>query len=469
MKYKKIHFVGIKGVGMTPLAIIAHEAGGVVTGSDVAETFITDHALQKAGISVFSEFSSEHSSTADLVITTGAHGGFTNPEVSAAREKNIPILTQGQAVGEFMHGEIFGRTFTGVSVAGSHGKTTTTAMIATMLSENKKDPSYIIGTSEIASLPLPGHFGKGQVFVAEADEYATEPIADKTPKFLWQHPRFLVITNIELDHPDIYASVEDVRAAFLSFAKQLPESGVLIVCGDNPQVQLLLKEYSGNMITYGLSPKNDFVLSRVSVSGEQTFFWVENKGATLGQFVLKQSGEHNCLNALAALIVSQELGLSLDECKKGLLAFTGTKRRMELLGSTKDGTIVMDDYAHHPTEIMSTLKAVRLSYPKHRIITIFQPHTYSRTKTLFTEFGKAFFGTDTLLLMDIFGSAREEIDLSISSEKLAHEIKKSFISVVYTPKEKDVLEYLSSQKLTHNTIIITMGAGNVYHLAQKIL
>src|SRR5476651_368276 len=188
MKKKSIHFVGIKGVGMTPLALVAKEAGFVVSGSDVGEEFITDEILRESEIIPLIGFSSEHIASPDLVITTGAHGGYDNVEVQTAKEKPIPVITAGEAVGQFMAGEVLGRTFKGISVAGTHGKTTTTAMIATIMKETGFDPSFIIGTGNVGSLGTPGHFGKGKYFVAEADEYATEPKYNKTAKFLWQHP-----------------------------------------------------------------------------------------------------------------------------------------------------------------------------------------------------------------------------------------------------------------------------------------
>ena len=221
---KNIHFVGIKGVGMTPLAIIAKEAGMHVTGCDVEKEFITDESLREANIEVFPGFSANHITTlTNLVITTGAHGGFDNPEVLRAKSLNIPILTQGEAVGEFMKGGILSRDFEGISVAGTHGKTTTTAMIATVLNKCRLDPTYLIGTSMISSLGLPGHLGKGKFFVAEADEYATEPNYDKTSKFLWQNPRIGIITNIEYDHPDVYASEQEMIDAFIKFAQKIEE------------------------------------------------------------------------------------------------------------------------------------------------------------------------------------------------------------------------------------------------------
>ncbi len=356
-KIKHIHFVGIKGVGMAPLAIIAKEAGFKVSGCDIEEEFITDEPLKKAGIKPLTGFSEEHLENVNLVITTGAHGGFDNPEVEHARYTGISVMMQGQAVGEFMKGDFLKKKFFGISVAGSHGKTTTTAILATVLKEAGLDPSFLVGTGNISSLGAPGHFGKGKYFVTEADEYANEPKHDKTPKFLNQRPQIIIITNIEFDHPDIFNSLDQIRVAFLKFANLLPKEGVLIANGDDPQIQKLLGEFPGRVITYGMGEKNDFRLSRVSQSQEQTFFWVEHKNLSLGEFRLSVPGVHNALNATAVIAACFELGLNPEVIKKALPAFQGTKRRFEFLGEKK-GVLFFDDYAHHPTEIKATLPQV---------------------------------------------------------------------------------------------------------------
>lgn len=470
-KAKKIHFVGIKGVGMAPLAIIAKEAGCSVSGSDIEDVFITDEVLKKAGIEPLKGFSENHiQNTLDLVITTGAHGGFDNPEVLVAKNRNIPVVTQGEAVGMFMKGTVFGREDTkGISVAGCHGKTTTTAMIATILKDYGMDPSFVIGTGAIESLGLPGHYGKGSFFIAEADEYATEPKYDKKPKFLWQKPEIAVITNIEFDHPDLYANIDEVRVAYEQFSKVVEPTGFLIVCGDDRQVGKLLSTYTGKVITYGFSEKNDYVLKDVRISSGQTFFWAEAYGANLGQFSLKVIGEHNALNALCAALVGLEAGIPIEAIKKGLLSFVGTKRRFEFLGTLPSGALVFDDYAHHPTEIEKTLTSMRKNYPKHHITCIFQPHTYSRTKQFFSEFSQAFSAVDTLILTDIYSSLREEIDLGVSSELLVDTIRHNKKEVFYRKTLQDVIEYIASNQYNSKHILITMGAGDVYKIAEQIL
>lgn len=468
-KIKKIHFVGIKGVGMAPLAIIAKEGGFKVTGSDISEEFITDSLLKKAGITAYTGFDEKNVEAVDLVITTGAHGGFDNPENVQAKKMRIPIWTQGEAIGKFMNGLIFGKTFDGVSVAGSHGKTTTTAMIATILKENRLDPSFLIGTGYIPSLGSCGHLGKGRYFVAEADEYASEPKYDKTPKFLWQHPKVGVITNIEFDHPDLYSSIDQIRHEFLNFSNNINKNGTLVACVDDLETSNLLKEYKSHVITYGFSKHADFNIERLSIEQDKMFFWVNAKNTSLGEFILNITGEQNALNALCAIVVCLELGLSIENIKTGLTKFLGTKRRFEFVGYLSSGAYLYDDYAHHPTEIKKTLAAFKKTFPNKKIVCIFQPHTYSRTKSLFEQFISSFSLSDTVLIVDTYSSLRKEVDNSVSSKLLAESISKIHKEVLYTPKAEDVVKYLDQKGFGKEYIIITMGAGDVYKIASYLL
>lgn len=464
----RVHFVGIKGVGQTALAIIAKEAGFKVTGSDIGEEFITSVCLEKAGIEPINNFSPDNIKDQDLIITTGAHGGFDNIEVQTAKKRGIKVITKGEAVGLFMKGEIFDRNFSGISVAGSHGKTTITAMIATILFQNSLDPSYLVGTGEIPSLGLPGHFGRGKYFIAEADEYATEPKYDRTAQFLWQYPEIAVFTNIELDHPDIYESVEQVRGVFLKFTKNIKKDGVLIANGDDGEVRELLKDYAGRKVTYGFSPECNLQLAKVRISETQTFFWVNSNGISLGEFTINVPGEHNALNALGAIAAAFEANVPLEGIKKGLYTFRGSKRRFEYIGKLPSGALLYDDYAHHPTEIKQTLRTFRQSFPKSNLICIFQPHTYSRTKELFEQFSRSFDDCNTVILTNIFPSLREKEDKTVSSEKLAQNIAKFNRKVVFLPTLSNVVEYIDQKDFDAKTVVITMGAGNVYKIAEKL-
>ena len=467
-RVKSIHFVGIKGVGVAPLAIIAKQAGIQVTGSDVAEVFITDNALEKSGIVPLVGFSPEHIRDPDLVITTGAHGGYDNPEVIAAKAQGIPVLTKGEAVGQYMNGAILGRDFMGVAIAGSHGKTTTTAILTTIFSECGKDPSYIIGTGSIGSGLLPGHLGKGDYFIAESDEYATEPTYNHKAQFLWMYPRIALITNIEHDHPDIYPSLDSVVEVFQEFVSNIKTGGLLVGNADDLRVDKILKDYKGRSISYGLSPRNDYILTRVHASGEQTFFHVFFQGADLGEFRILLSGEHNALNALGAVVVAIDAGLPLEAIKRALVKFTGAKRRLEYKGQLVSGAYVFDDYAHHPTEIRSTLKALKMRYPTSRIVAIFQPHTFSRTKVLLNEFLQAFDGANEVIVTDIFASAREGIDEDISSKILIEKMSLNHTNVTYAPTPSEAALLIMKQHLGENTVVVFMGAGDIYHAIETL-
>jgi UDP-N-acetylmuramate--alanine ligase len=466
--YKHIHFVGIKGVGMTALAVLIKEAGIQVTGSDIGEQFITDMTLHSAGITPLVGFESIHVNEADLVITTGAHGGFDNPEVVSAKEKGIRVISLAEAIGMVMNGELLGRKLQGISVAGTHGKTTTSALIATIMKHNDFDPSYFIGTSYIPALGNSGHYGSGDFFVVESDEYATEPIHDKRPKFLWQHPHIAVFTNIELDHPDIYPDVDSVRSVFLEFANQIESGGVLIADGDDPEIQKLLQDYSGRLITYGFDESNDFIVSNQHVVGGTTVFDASIFGTPLGAVTIHIHGDHNILNAAAAIVAGLESSIPMDKIKAALLKFTGTVRRLEYKGALASGAILYDDYAHHPTEVNKTLAAVRGMYPDKQIICVFQPHTYSRTKALFDDFTRCFSTADEVVILDIYSSAREEKDLSISSELLVNELKKTHNNAIFLPTLSDVVKYLNNRQIGGDTVIITMGAGNIYRIEELL-
>lgn len=466
---RSIHFVGIKGVGMAPLAVIAKEAGFVVSGSDIAAGFITDKMLRASEIIPAVGFAADNIGNPDMVITTGAHGGFDNPEVIAAKERQIPVMTQGEAVGFFMQGDLFGRSQKGISVTGTHGKTTTSAMIATLLQSAGLNPSWVIGTSDIPSLGVSGHFGKGEYFVAEADEYANEPHYDKTPKMLLQKPTVAVITNIEHDHPDLYPKLEDVYAAFEEFLCSIPQQGTIICNGDDPKIKKTLQKISAHVITYGFSPDNDYVLVSTSmVKGVQKviFQLPDNRQ---GEFDLQVMGEHNGLNALAAYIIGEVLGLSKPSIQKGLGAFIGTKRRLEYIGQLQSGALLYDDYAHHPTEVEKSLKALKQKYPGKRIVCLFQPHTFSRTKLLFDQFIDSLKIADILLLVEIYPSAREENDPSISSKHLVDTLQKSGKEVAFAQKLENVVQYLRQKHFGEDSIIVTMGAGDIYTIANEIL
>ncbi|MBI3956342.1 UDP-N-acetylmuramate--L-alanine ligase [Candidatus Gottesmanbacteria bacterium] len=422
-KIKRIYFVGIKGVAMAALAVWAKETGKIIAGSDVGEEFPTDEELRKAGIAVHEGFDEAHfvAFKPDLVIYTGAHGGRDNPQVQEAMKQKIPSLPHGKALGMAMEGK------RQISVAGSHGKTTTSAMIATILTQAGLDPSYAIGCGSIRGLGAAGHAGKGEWFVAEADEYVTDPGHDQTPRFLWQTPEILVVTNIDFDHPDVYADLTAVQQAFVALQRK---SKLTIINADDPASSVL--RGAQRVILFGHTRLPDVSL--------QIF------------------GVHNMLNAAAAFTACEAIGIARDVIKRGLERFGGTKRRLEKLGEVR-GAVIYDDYAHHPKEIQATIAAIRQQYPSRRVIIVFQPHTYSRTKALLTDFSRALVKADIALVTDVYASARE----AQTEEGLVQRL-----GGIYAPTRNDVSEWLEKE-LNENDVIVFMGAGDIYQWARKIL
>lgn len=421
---KRIYFVGIKGVAMAALAIWAKEAGKIVVGSDVGEEFPTDEELKKAEIDVHEGFDVTHlvAFKPDLVIYTGAHSGRDNPQVLEAMKRAVSSVPHGKALGMAMEGK------RQISVAGSHGKTTTSAMVSTILSQAGLDPSYAVGCGSIRGLGAAGHFGKGDWFIAEADEYVTDPGHDMTPRFLWQKPDELVVTNIDYDHPDVYPDLAAVQQAFVTLQRQ---SKLTIINADDPISSVLAG--GENVMTFGISEE-------------------------LSELHLQVVGRHNMLNAAAAATACRTIGIAWEDIKRGLERFGGTKRRLEKLGEVR-GALIYDDYAHHPKEIDATIAALRVLYPDRRLIVVFQPHMYSRTKALLIDFSHALKKADVALVTDIYASAREIQAEQGFAKRLGG---------LYAPTRKDVTEWLTKE-LKEGDVVVFMGAGDIYQWSRSIL
>ncbi len=423
---------------MAALAVYAKERRFAVSGCDVEEEFPSDEVLKKGGIKPLVGFSGDHVmqlTGSRLVIYTGAHGGRKNPEVAVAIEAGIAALPHGQALGLFMEGKRH------ISVAGSHGKTTTAAMIATILTQAGYDPSYAIGCGEIGGLGLPGHCGRGDWFVAEADEYVTDPGHDATPRFLWQRPEILVITNIDFDHPDVYSSLADVKEAFQKLRDKVPASGEIITPAD-------------------------VHITNIHFAGGSTYFRMDIEGVTLPEFMLQVPGRHNGINAALAAAAANHVGVPWDEISKGLAKFTGAKRRFEKIGEI-GLTNFYDDYAHHPAEIGATLSAARSWFPKRKIIAVFQPHTYSRTKALLNEFARSFSDADFAIVTDIYASTREHDTLGISGQTLAEKVAQNHRNSFFAKGKEEVKKILDA-KVSDGDIVIFMGAGDIYKWGRQI-
>lgn len=447
-----VHFVGIKGVAMTALSIIAKQKGLRVTGSDTEEVFPTDEVLQRFGISSVAGFSPRNVPACDLVVYTGAHKGLLNVEVEEAKRRQIPVLSHGKALGLFMKDK------KALSVAGSHGKTTTSALIAFVLNQAGWKPSFAIGCGEIMKLKTSAAWNTGDYFVAEADEYVTDPTADVTPRFLWQNPYGLLITNVDFDHPDVYKDIKAVKQAFTQFVHNVVAHGIIVVNADDPNSLEVVSNTQVRVVTYGLRNQAAYMLSNVAQNEGATRFSISEKGRDMGTFRLSIPGEHNALNALGAYALLREIGVESSTIQKYFPLFTGTKRRFELIASKND-KLLYDDYAHHPAEIAATIAAARSWYPKKRILVIFQPHTFSRTKALLTEFAAALSAADIAIITDIYASARESKDDTISGKTLCDLVDSD--KRIYAPEKADVLQYLRHNS-TQNDLILSMGAGSIY-------
>lgn len=455
----KVHFIGIGGSGLSAIARFMLESGDTVTGSD-RELSPFAVKLQKAGATVYIGHHPRNVAGADWVVRSSAIPD-DNAEVQAATAANIPVYKRSDFLGHLMNDK------TGIAVAGTHGKTTTAGMIAWVLTELKRDPSFIIG-GVVNDLGVNAHAGRGNVFVIEADEY------DRM--FLGLKPRIAIVTNLEHDHPDCYPTFKDMYTAFESFVDLLPADGTLIVCADDGGATSLInhaRQTGKGVVGY-------------TVQGELTINspnWIQARGLTpnsMGGFSfevasnlggdlssakvdLQVPGQHNVLNALSVLAIIDLLGLSTQEAAKSLAKFSGTGRRFEIRGEV-GGVTVIDDYAHHPTEITATLSGARARYPEQRIWAVWQPHTYSRTQTLFTDFSRAFKDADEVIVSEVYASREPKQDFT-SAEVVS---AMPHASARYIATLGEISNYLIKQ-LKHGDVLLVLSAGDADRISTDVL
>lgn len=455
----KIHLIGIGGSGLSAIARFLLESGDTVTGSDrVLSPFAAE--LQKAGATVYIGHHPRNITGADLVVRSSAIPD-DNPEIEAALAANIHVYKRADFLGQLMAEK------TGIAVAGAHGKTTTTAMIAWVLTELKRDPSFIIG-STMSNLGVNAHAGKGSAFVIEADEY------DRM--FLGLKPRIAIVTNLEHDHPDCYPTFEEMFAAFESFVDLLPADGTLIVCVDDSGAASLIphaRKAGKTVVGYAIQSEMtinspNWIQARAlkpNSLGGFSFEVASNLSGDLSsaKVDLRVPGEHNVRNALAVLAVVVLLGLSTQKAAKALAKFSGTGRRFEIRGEAK-GVTVIDDYAHHPTEISATLSAARARYPERRIWAVWQPHTYSRTQMFFTEFSRAFKDADEVIVSEVYASREPKQDFT-SAEIVS---AMPHASARYIATLKEISHYLIKQ-LQPGDVILTLSAGDANQICTDVL
>lgn len=449
-KVKKIYIIGIEGAGTSAIAQAYQNLGMEVSGSDNGDHFYQD-VLAAKNIKVFAEFDARNlPDDADLVIHSTAFAK-NNPELKKAAEKNIPILSYPEALGE-----LFQEKF-GIAVSGTHGKTTTTALLGECLREAGVDPSVIVG-SKVQQWQGNVLSGKGNFFVAEADEYQN--------KLQYYHPLAAILTNVDWDHPDFFPTVGEYVQVFADFVAKIPKHGFLIYCGDDAAAEKVSRAASCEKLSYGFSEDDDYQISIQLAAGPEQEFKITRQKEDLGIFKLPLPGRHNILNAAAAIAVCHKLKLDLERVKTALRNFQGTVRRFEYIGK-KNGALLIDDYAHHPTEIKATLKAARERYPEKNIWTVFHPHTFTRTKALLHDFAQSFDDASRVIVIDIYGSAREEQG-GVSSHNLVDLINKY---------DRDKAEYIPTidaaqkfliDKIGENDVVISMGAGDVWRVTKTL-
>lgn len=447
---KNIHFVGIGGIGMSGIAEILTNYDLRISGCDAQASEIT-HRLQKDGIPVTIGHDAAHLHNVDLVVISSAVRQ-DNPEVRRAREIRVPVIRRAEMLGEIT------RLKRGIAVAGTHGKTTTSAMTAQILSEVGLDPTLIIG-GVLRNIQSNARLGRGEYLVVEADEY------DRS--FLTLNPALAVITNIEADHLDCYRDLDDIRDSFAQFASKVPFYGVVIGCVDDPSVAALLDSLPKRAVRYGLGPRATLRATNLRFSGEVTSFDVEYHRKKLGTATLRVPGEHNVRNALAALGVALELDVPFQRAAAALEKFRGVERRFQILGNYK-GAMVVDDYAHHPTEIRATLEAARRSYPDRRLVALFQPHLYSRTRDFYQEFAEALGQADQAYLTPIYPAREEPIPGVTSDLIVAAAVKRGAANVTLVDRGGSELVDFMRSVLKTGDLFVTMGAGDIFRVGEEL-
>lgn len=454
---ENIFIVGIKGVAMANIALILKKIGKNVTGSDVSEEFITSDLLRKNNISCHIGFDPfKLPLNTELVIYSAAHQGRDNPQFVEAKKRKISVISQAEFLGQLTN-----EFKTTIAVCGSHGKTTTSSLLSYALIKLGTKPSYMVGSPTFNNY-VGGDFKSKDFFVIEADEYGVNPPLDKSPKFNFLNPDYILCTNIDFDHPDVYKDLNEVKTAFLKFFT----GHKLVVCQDDKStIQSINRLNDFQYLTYGFNFSADLVISNPRFSQNGSSFALNLNKKSLGDFNISLFGEKNISNAAGAVLTLLQLGFSAEKIKLAIKGFRGAKRRFEKIFKKND-TYLFDDYGHHPKEIEATLLAARNRFPKRRIIVIFQPHTYSRTQALLKDFSSSLSLADKSFVLPIFASARENAgNFNITSNDIA---KLNPSKITYMAAEDDLILHLTSYIL-HSDVVFTMGAGDVYKLKNDII
>jgi UDP-N-acetylmuramate--alanine ligase len=447
---RHIHMVGIGGIGMSGMAEILLLRGYKVSGSDQSISETTER-LKELGADIYENHDATNIEGADVVVYTSAVIAEENEETREAMARKIPVIKRSEMLAELM------RMKYGIGIAGTHGKTTTTTMTGHVVQDGSFDPTIIVGGRVHSFDKTNAVVGKGDIIIVEADEY------DRT--FLRLSPSMVVITNIEAEHLDIYKDLEDAKDAFVEFASKVPFYGAVVVCLDDPEVRSILPRIKKRIISYGYNPQARIRATNISQNGIYSSFNVLVNNETLGEIHLKAPGDHNIKNSLAAIAVGRELGIPFEKIKSGLERFRGVFRRFQLKLETDD-IIVIDDYAHHPTEVQATIQGARKGWPERRIVAVFQPHLYSRTLQMYKEFGLSFFDAEVLVVTDIYPSREKPIE-GVSGTMISDTAKNYGHKHVFYFKDKKELPERLKEIVKPGDIVITMGAGDIYRYGEQ--
>ncbi len=447
-KVKKVHFVGIGGIGMSGIAELLINLGFEVTGSDMKTTNITAN-LQKHGAVIHEGHKPENVNDSDVLVYSSAVQ-MDNPELQRAKDKQIPIIRRAEMLSELLK-----LKETSIAVGGTHGKTTTTSMMGAVLTEALLDPTLVVG-GVVKNLDVNALLGQGDVIVAEADEF------DKS--FLQLTPTYAIITNIDTDHMDCYDSEEDLLNAFAQYANATPFYGAVVACVDEPLIKRILPDISRPVITYGFSGDAEFQAERRLYREVRSTFVVKHQGKKLGEVEMMVPGAHNIKNALAVIALGTEMNIDFNTISNGLKQFSGVKRRFEIKGIFDD-VMVVDDYAHHPTEVSATLRAIKNGWDR-RLVAVFQPHLYSRTQDLYEDFARSFLISDVLLVTDVY-PAREEPIAGVTGELITNMAKSIGHENVYWVEDKKRLVAAMKALVEPGDLVITMGAGDIWRICDK--
>lgn len=448
---EKIHFVGIGGIGMSGIAEVLLNLGYKVSGSDLRESDTTER-LRGLGGEICIGHAAENLTNVDVVVTSTAVQS-DNPEVIEAKHRMVPVIPRAEMLAELM------RMKYGIAIAGTHGKTTTTSMVATVLTHAGIDPTIVIG-GKLNTLGSNAKLGQGKFLVAEADE--------SDGSFLTLSPTIAVVTNIDADHLDFYTGgLEQIKDTFVSFINKVPFYGLAVLCQEDRNINEIIPRIKKRFMTYGLSSQADLRATHVKLDGFQTSFTAHYKGYRLGEISFNMPGAHNVLNALACTAVALELDVPFDKIQEGFAQFGGVGRRFTVKGE-KNGIMVVDDYGHHPAEIRATLGAARNGWPERRLVVAFQPHRYSRTKELFNEFVTCFYDADVLVLTDIYAASEQPIP-GVTAERLAEETRRhGQRDVTYIADRNDLPDHLAGI-VKEGDIVITLGAGNIWQAGEELV